>query len=269
MSKENTQNGFIPRSISEKTKGKPYVTTKVGMSGAEVRVYDDFVLKIQPRSEQSANEAAFMRYLKGKALAPEVLAYETHGERDYLLMSKLKGDMLCSDEFLSNQALLLQKATELLFALWELPTQHCPCNMNLERKLNIAQSNVVNNRVDLNNVNPELLGAQGRFKTPELLLKWLVDNKPDEDLAVTHGDFCLPNIIVGADWVGIIDFPYGGVADRYCDIALFYRSLKSNLRGEYGGKVYGDIDEKAFFQAFGLKPDYDKLNYYILLDELF
>ena len=259
----------LPLEILSKLDNKPYEVINVGLSGAEVRRYDDFVLKIQPHTEQSVNEVAFMRYLKGKVLAPEVAEYEMQDGKDYLLMSKLDGDMLCADKFLANQTLLFEKAGEILFALWKLPINECPCDMRLERKLSIARHNVEHNNVDLNLVNPKLLGVKGWFKTPEALLQWLIDNKPREDLCVSHGDFCLPNIIVCGNNVGVIDFPYGGVADRYCDIALFCRSVKSNLRGEYGGKTYAEFDEKLFFDVLNLKPDFDKIDYYILLDELF
>lgn len=259
----------LPEKILRIEQGKPYITNKVGMSGAAVRVYDDFVLKIQPHTELSANEVAFMSYLKGKLLAPDVLAYETLDGKDYLLMSKLEGEMIFVDKYLSNQALLLEKAGEILRTLWKLPIQDCPCNMTLERRLRMAQYNVEHNNVDLENINPKLLGENGRFKTPEQLLRWLIDNKPSEELFVTHGDFCLPNIIVSGNKVGIIDFPFGGVADRYSDIALLYRSSKSNLGGKYGGKVYGELDEKLFFNTLGVTPDFDKIEYYILLNELF
>lgn len=259
----------LPKEIYEIVQGKPFITNKVGMSGAEVRVYDDFVLKIQPHTVLSVNEVAFMRYLKSKVLAPEVLAYETQNGKDYLLMNKLKGDMLFVDKFLSNQALLLEKAGEILHMLWELPIQDCPCDMTLDYRLHLAQYNVEHDKVDLDNINPRLLGANGRFKTPEQLLQWLRDNKPSEELSVTHGDFCLPNIIVCGDKVGIIDFPFGGIADKYSDIALLYRSTKSNLAGKYGGKVYGELDEKLFSNILGITPDFDKIEYYILLNELF
>lgn len=261
--------GNLPEEIFKIEQSKPYITNKVGMSGAEVRRYDDFVLKIQPHTELSANEASFMRYLEGKVLAPEVLAYETQNGTDYLLMSKLEGKMIFADKYLSNQALLLEKAGEILHTLWKLPVQDCPCDMTLKRRLRLAQYNVEHDSVDLENINPKLLGENGRFKTPEKLLQWLIDNKPSEELSVSHGDFCLPNIIVCGDKVGIIDFPFGGIADKYSDIALLYRSAKSNLAGKYGGKVYGELDEKLFSDILGITPDFDKIEYYILLNELF
>ncbi|MCM1194728.1 MAG: phosphotransferase [Firmicutes bacterium] len=165
--------------------------------------------------------------------------------------------------------MLFEKGNEVLSVLSKLPVKECPCDMTLERRLRLAQCNVENHNADLENINPELVGANGRFKTPEQLLRWLIDNKPSEELSVTHGDFCLPNIIVCENKVGIIDFPFGGIADKYSDIALFYRSVKSNLGGKYGGKVYGELDEKLFFDILGITPRFDKIEFYILLNELF
>jgi kanamycin kinase/aminoglycoside 3'-phosphotransferase-3 len=60
-----------------------------------------------------------------------------------------------------------------------------------------------------------------------------------------------------------------GIADKYQDIALCCRSLKKNLAGAYGGSVRGEIDDKLLFDNLGIAPDYEKIRYYILLDELF
>ncbi|MBQ5323467.1 MAG: hypothetical protein J6J07_08525, partial [Oscillospiraceae bacterium] len=60
-----------------------------------------------------------------------------------------------------------------------------------------------------------------------------------------------------------------GIADRYQDIALCYRSLHHNFSGIYGGKPYSGYDESMLFEALGIKPDFEKIRYYILLDELF
>lgn len=259
----------LPEKIFEIEQNKPYRVLTIGLSGAEVREYDDFVLKIQPRTVKSQNEATFMKFLENRTLAPKLLAYETQDGCDYILMSKLNGKMLCDDAYLQNQRQLLEFAGNAMHALYGLPVDECPCNMSLAVKLRLAEHNVVNNLVDLDMVNPDTFGKKGRFLNPEKLLAWLYDNKPREDLSVTHGDFCLPNILVCDAQVALIDFPYGGVADRYCDIALLYRSVRDNLQGEYGGRNYGALDEKMFFDVLGVACDYEKIDYYILLDELF
>lgn len=46
-------------------------------------------------------------------------------------------------------------------------------------------------------------------------------------------------------------------------------SLTNNLDGGYGGKVRKKLDVNKFFNKLGIVPDWDKIRYYILLDELF
>ena len=47
-----------------------------------------------------------------------------------------------------------------------------------------------------------------------------------------HGDFCLPNVFFADGKVsGFIDLGDAGIADRWYDIALGYRSLKHNVDG--------------------------------------
>lgn len=258
----------LPESILKTVKTTPYTVINVGLSGAEVRGYENFVLKIQSRSEKSVNETAFMRFLYGLVPAPEVIDYQTQDGFDFLLMSKLRGEMLCSERYLTKPVKLFEKGAEVLYKLWQIPADRCPSDMSLGVKLRFAEYNVVNNLVDMQNVNKATFGANGRFKNPEHLLRWLNDNKPAEDTVVSHGDLCLPNIICRNGETAIIDFPYGGRADRYCDVALFYRSCKDNLQGGYG-KYYCEFDEKLFFEVMSITPDRDKIDYYILLDELF
>ena len=59
-----------------------------------------------------------------------------------------------------------------------------------------------------------------------------------------------------------------GIADKWEDIAMLYRSLRHNFDGTYG-KVYPGLDPDSFFEELGIEPDREKIDYYILLDELF
>lgn len=68
---------------------------------------------------------------------------------------------------------------------------------------------------------------------------------------------------------GFIDLGRSGIADKYQDIALCYRSLKHNFEGRYGGKIYEDFNADILFDKLGIEPDWDRIQYYILLDELF
>ena len=70
------------------------------------------------------------------------------------------------------------------------------------------------------------------------------------------------------DISGFIDMGNCGIADKWEDIAMLYRSLRHYFDGTYG-KVYPGLDPDSFFEELGIEPDREKIDYYILLDELF
>ena len=90
----------------------------------------------------------------------------------------------------------------------------------------------------------------------------LAGRPASEDRVFTHGDLCLPNVIIHDKRLsGFIDLGSAGIGDPYRDLALVGRSLNRNL-----GPGWADI----FFAHYGLAaPDPDKLRYYRLLDEFF
>ena len=146
----------------------------------------------------------------------------------------------------------------------------CPYNNSIDNKLRLAEKDVQNNLCDIENAEPTTYGVNG-FENPEKLLQWLKENKPDEELVFSHGDYCLPNIIIKGDKVnGFIDLGGSGIADKYQDIALCYRSLQHNYDGKYGnGMVYEGFDATVLFDELNIVPDWNKIKFYILLDELF
>ena len=191
MKQENVK---IPSSIERLLKEKSYAVDGIGMSGSAVRIYDDSVLKIQPFSVETDNEYKLLQFFSQRNLAPKVIAREVVDGTDFLLMEKCRGKMLCDSDFLSNPRKLMEIAGILLHEMWSISTANCPVNASLNNKLKSAEYNVTHNLVEIDNVMPTTFGANGRFANPEQLLKWLIDNKPCEELAVTHGDFCLPNV---------------------------------------------------------------------------
>ena len=259
----------LPINIEKLLKEKAYVVDEIGLSGSAVRIYDDSVLKIQNFSTETDNEYKLLQFLAQRNLAPKVIAREVVDGVDFLLMEKCHGIMLCDTDLLSNPRNLVEVASGVLHTLWSIDTSTCPVDMTLANKLKIAEYNVTHNLVDLDNVNPSTFGKNGRFANPEQLLSWLINNQPAEELSVTHGDFCLPNVFFDGKNAKVIDVGRGGVADKYQDIALFYRSLHDNLQGLYGGKCYGELDKEMLFSVLEIKPNWDKIDYYILLDELF
>ena len=185
-------------------------------------------------------------------------------------MSKIEGKMSCDTFYLENSDLLVELLASTLKKLWSIEIKNCPRKISLEKKLELASFNVENNLVDVEDTEPTTFGKDG-FENPECLLKWLKENQPKNfEPVLSHGDFCLPNVFFNDDeFSGLIDLGGTGVADKYQDIALCYRSLKHNFGGVYGGKVYKDFNPDLLFEKLGITPDWEKIRYYTLLDELF
>lgn len=259
----------IPNKIGKKIMNMPYLIDTLGMSNSQVICFDDMVLKIEKQQEESDNEQIMMTWLNDKLPVPKVLCFGREKGINYLLMSRIKGKVSCSTELLENPEHLVRLLADGLRMLWDVDVSTCPCNNSIENKLRLAELRVQNNLCNIVNAEPTTYGVNG-FENPEKLLQWLKENKPTEEFVFSHGDFCLPNIIIKDDKInGFIDLGRSGIADKYQDIALCYRSLQHNYDGRYGGPVFEGFDAKSLFKELNILPDWNKIKFYILLDELF
>jgi len=260
---------FLPENIKRFVADESYNTDEIGMSDSSVLIYKDKILKVQELNEESENEYRMMLYLQGKLPVPAVYARETAGGMSYLLMSKCRGQMACAREYMTNPAMQCRLLAKGLKRLWDTDISDCLSDQRLPHKLEQAKYNVEHGLVDLDNVEPDTFGEKG-FENPAALLQWLYANMPEEEPVLSHGDYCLPNLFgVGDEVTGYIDLGKTGVADKWCDIALCYRSLSHNYSGKYHGNAYSRHDEMLLFRQLGIEPDWEKIHYYILLDELF
>lgn len=263
---------FLPKSIQNLIAGEAFETDHIGMSESSVFIYKNKILKVQENNEEAANEYRMLQYLQKKLPVPFLYAYETADGKSYLLMSKCRGQMACSHEYLKEPLTLCRLLADALQRLWNIELTDCPSDQRLSNKLLQAEKNIRNGYVDLEHVEPDTFGKNG-FRNPDELLQWLYDNKPEEELVLSHGDFCLPNIFgIHNEVTGYIDLGKTGIADKWCDIALCCRSLSHNYSGKYSPQktpVYEKYDELLFFHELGIKPNWEKIRYYTLLDELF
>lgn len=60
---------------------------------------------------------------------------------------------------------------------------------------------------------------------------------------------------------GFLDLGDAGIADMWYDIAILVKSLRRNYETKEA--------EKYLFECLHIEPDYEKIEYYILLTELF
>ncbi|MCM1040691.1 MAG: aminoglycoside 3'-phosphotransferase [Ruminococcus sp.] len=268
---KNSEKLSLPEKIQNLTAYERYSIDDIGMSESSILLFEDKVLKIQSFSKEVENEYRMMTYLQGKLPVPKVYVYETQGGRSYLLMEKCKGQMACDDIYMQNPPLLCRLLASGLKKMWSIDIADCPCDQRLTHKLAQARYNVEHGLVDLDNVEPSTFG-EGGFENPEALLAWLYQHQPEEEPVLSHGDYCLPNIFGRQTEVsGFIDLGKTGIADKWCDIAICYRSLSHNYSGKYKHvqAVYPGYDDTLLFRELGIEPDWEKIRYYILLDELF
>ena len=259
----------LPEIIRKLTAGKAFTVNDVGMSDAKVIVFDDCVLKVAPFDKQNEDTVGVMRWLEGRLPVPEVISYEADTEYQYLLMSRIPGRMSCDKSYMQRSDVLIAGLSEAFNMVWNVDASGCPRESDLDSELAEARIRVEKGLVDLSDSEPSTFG-EGGFKDAEDLLFWLENNKPDYEPVFSHGDFCLPNIFFENGRVsGFIDLGHAGIADKWKDIALCYRSLRWNSEGAYGGMVYPDVRSQRLFDALGIKPDMEKIRYFILLDELF
>ena len=263
----------LPETIAKMIQDEKYEKDDIGMSGSSVMIFQDKVLKIQEHNEEAENEYGMLLYLQGRLPVPQVYAWEKENGTAYLLMEKCAGEMACSEKYMNDPVRQCKLLSAGLKKMWNTDISDCTFDQSLSRKLSQAEYNVKNGLVDLDNVEPETFGENG-FKDPYELLEWLCRNRPVEEPVLSHGDYCLPNIFgTGENVTGYIDLGRSGVGDKWCDIALCYRSLSHNYSGKYQknnkNNFCSEHDEMLLFHELGIKPDWEKIRYYILLDELF
>lgn len=260
---------LLPEKIRSLIADESFRTDETGMSESSVYIFKDKILKIEEQNPESENAYRMMTYLGGKLPVPTVYAYEVSDGRSCLLMSKCAGRMACDEVYMLAPDMQCKMLADGLKKLWSIDVSDCPSDQRLLRKLKQAEYNVENGLVDLDNVEPDTFGEAG-FRDPADLLKWLYQNMPEEEPVLSHGDYCLPNVFgTGGAVSGYIDLGRAGIADRWCDIALCYRSLSHNYSGQYHGRTYAGSDDRLLFRELGIEPDWMKIKYYILLDELF
>ena len=259
---------YFPEMIKQYVDGKDYTMDSTGQSGADVLFFDDMVLKIENAGDDTQKTVDILRWLSGRLPAPEVICSCVEDGRHYLLMSRARGEMLCSEANMQHIEKTVELYAEALKMLWQVDTAGCPVVYSIGDDLRKARESLENGELDMDDCEQDTFGPDG-FESPEQLLDWLIANKPEGGDVLTHGDFCMPNIFVENGKVSCyIDVGNMGVGDKWRDIALCWRSLKHNCSGMYTGVDLGDQTE-LLFEKLGFAPDWEKIRYYVLLDEFF
>lgn len=147
--------------------------------------------------------------------------------------------------------------TDLTRALHALPVADCP----FDRRLAVTVPQALAAEVDLDDLDDERHG----WTREELVAELLATRPRQEDLAVCHGDLCVPNVLFDpgtCEVTGVIDTDRLGVADRWADLAIITRSLAARYNPQYGPWAAGRLLDR-----YRVPPDPAKIAFYRLLDE--
>jgi aminoglycoside 3'-phosphotransferase II len=207
-----------------------------------------------------AHEKARLEWLRGKLPVPKVRYFgqDANGQA-YLLLSEMPGKMACDEYFAHDLPRLAQSLVRGLRLLHNLDITNCPFDERLAIQLERARSHVEAGLVDADDFDDERMGKTAQ----EVLGELLALPRPPETLVFTHGDFCLPNVLLNPQtWEvsGFIDLGRAGVGDVYRDLALGVRSFDFN---------WSNAVIPIIFEEYGTPPDYARIEYYKLLDEFF
>lgn len=259
---------YLPESIRTRLPDAQYSLDDIGRSGAQVLMFDDCVLKIEKDCNMSANEYTMMQWLQDKLPVPKIIASDMVDGTRYLLMTRIPGQHLCAESILDDQERLAEFVADGLNHLWAVDIGDCPTGRSLTQKFKEIEEGLRSGTITMEQARQEETYGPSGFKTPAALFDWLVKHRPEENLVLSHGDYCLPNIMCNEQGLtGYIDLGYAGVADPWVDIEMVQWSMWANTTGQFGGKKR-TFDRKYLFQALGMEPDEEKLRYYSLLSEL-
>lgn len=253
-----------PRAWKASLADYSWTAQEIGCSSAAVFRLDargrpSLFVKVEPAApfEELPSEARRLRWLGRHAIAcPTVEGEAREAGRNWLLISALVGSDLASSPQLRPDR-IIEIVARALRDLHGLDVTACPFDHRIDRRIEEAQARVEAGVVDESDFDGEREGQTAR----DLFQQLLARRPKDEDLVVTHGDACLPNLIADhTTFSGFIDCGRLGVADRHQDLALAARSIAANL---------GDPWAETFLQLYGGPIDPERLAFYQLLDEFF
>ena len=251
----------LPETLRRVLPAARWEEVTLGRSGAGVWRSTKYVIKVQalgtPPVRTLQQERERLRWLSGRIPAPRLVGYDRTDKHEFLAMTRLPGIPMSDPDALLHPGRMVSLLGRALRELHALPSRDCPFQATLNVVLSEARERVAAGLVDEQDFDEARLGqsAVSVFNT-------LARTRPvHEDVVVTHGDPCLPNLIVNGEYVeGFVDVGRLGLADRHADLALAYRSTKYNLNGDYADQ---------FLEAYGRELiDMDKIGYYMMLDEL-
>lgn len=202
-------------------------------------------------------EADRLQWIGDRLPVPQVLHREEAGGTVFLLLSELSGMPLHKALETLDPEAVVERFADALRRVHAIPTEGCPFDDVLERELAESERRLQDGGLD----EDAFTAAAGA--PPAEVLADLRDRRSIlRDLVFTHGDYCLPNVLVqDGDLSGILDWGIAGVADRHRDFMSIELTLRRNC---------GEVWIPRFYDRYGQDAvDTERVRYYWRLDQFF
>ena len=257
----------VPAGLSAEVTGYAWARNNVGESGGAVyRLHGkagapDLYLKhgLGAVADDLLDEMARLRWMEKHIAVPAVTYFVSAPGEAWLLMTALPGETAYQalEARPGDSMAAVDALAKFLRRLHAIPVSECPFNSDHTYRLNLARKRIDAGLVDEDDFDEERDGwtAEQVWQAMHQLLPFAPDP------VVTHGDFSLDNLLmVDGEVIGCIDAGRAGIGDRYQDLAIVWNCL-----GEFG-----DTLQDRFLAQYGAPaPDQSKLQFHVMLDELF
>lgn len=194
---------------------------------------------------------------------PEVVDVGEQADTTWLITTAVPGRSADEPWPEEQRGGVVDALADITRALHALPAGDCPFDRSLVVTVPHARRAAAAGLLDLDDLDADRQG----WTVPQLLARLETTRPETEELAVCHGDLCLPNVLLDPETrtvTGLVDVGRLGTADRYADLALATRSLSSVSLNPQFGQAYAD----RFLARYGESNiDIRRLRFYRLLDE--
>lgn len=209
----------------------PELVWRNDLGGLTFRIGDSYV-KWNPRRTgvDLERERVRLEWLRGRHPVPVLRSFGADAAAQWLVTEALPGGCAVGDTWRARRPEAIQAIADGLRAVHALPVHDVPEQWAGESWVSRA---------------PPSLGPRPRVTDP----------------VVVHGDACAPNTLILDEgvWSGNVDVGDLGVGDRWADLAVASLSLDWN---------FGEGHQAELFDAYGVAPDQQRIDYYRRLWEL-
>ena len=275
----------LPAALRPLLEGRTREVVSTGASAARVERWSggrdgDLFLKYGSPTgpDPIGDEIARLRWMAVNALpVPRIVADLVVGDTAYMLTEGLPGLDASVPRADGSEPFTIRALAAALERLHATPVAGCPFVHSAAARVEEASRRVAAGFVEPLEFDEgrgtrdpaELLGVLIASHARLAARQTLGDVAP-EGRVFTHGDYCLPNVILrdaprgprdSRMLSGFIDVGRAGVADPYQDLALATRSIARNLGARW---------VPVFFAEYGIHAvDAERIEFYTLLDEFF